>query len=100
MREIKTKKYKGSLILKFAILCFAAFLIVSLFMQRAQIGEKKAELEALQNNLKTQQTINAELQYTLENEVDIEDYAEKAARKDFNYAKPQEKIFVNVGGSD
>ncbi len=100
MREIKTKKYRGSLILKLAIACFAVFLIVSLLTQRTQISEKRVELQELQENLKVQQNVNDELLYSLENDLDIADYAERAARRDFNYAKPQEKIFINVGGSD
>lgn len=100
MKEIKTKKYKGSFLLRLAVMCFAAFLIFTLFSQRIAIGDKKNQLETLQDDLKVQQIINAELQYSLDSEVNIADYAEKAARQEFGYAKPQEKIFINVGGNN
>ena len=31
MKELIMEKYKGSLLLKFAVVCFAAFMLVSLF---------------------------------------------------------------------
>lgn len=100
MQEIKKKKYRGSFILRFAVICLVAFLVFSLFTQIMQIQKKSAQLEELKDNIRMQQVINADLQYTLDNEVDLADYAERAARKEFGYAKPQEKVFINVGGSD
>lgn len=100
MHEVKTKKYKGSFLLKFALLCFAAFVLVSLIGRQLQITEKQAELEALQQELETQNIKNAEIQNSLENNGGLKDYAEKTARRDMDYAKPGERIFVDVGGSD
>ena len=48
MRELKIEKYKGSLLLKFAVLCFSGFILVSLVGQQLQIGEKLEELASLQ----------------------------------------------------
>lgn len=100
MHEVKTKKYRGSLFLKFAVFCFAAFFIVSLINQQIQISEKQQQLDELHSEIKIQQIKNDDLKYEYDNEGDMADYAEKAARRDFNYAKPQEKVFVIVGGSD
>lgn len=100
MQELKTEKYKGSLLLKFAVLCFAVFILVSLIGQQIQITEKKEKLEKLQAQLSTQTIKNEELQNSLKNSGGLQDYAEKKARRDLDYAKPGERIFVDVGGSD
>lgn len=41
MKELIMEKYKGSLLLKFAVVCFAAFLVVSLIGQQFKISDKK-----------------------------------------------------------
>ena len=93
-------KYKGSLILKIAVLCCAAFFLVSLVGQQIRIKEKQEELEVLQAQLKTQQIKNEELKNSLEKGGDLADYAEKVARRDLDYAKPGERVFIDIGGSD
>ena len=85
MRELKIEKYKGSLLLKFAVLCFAGFILVSLVGQQLQIGEKREELASLQEQLSTQTARN-------------EENAERKARSERDYAKPGERVFVDVGG--
>ena len=100
MQELKTEKYKGSFLLKFAVLCFAAFILVSLIGQQIQITDKREKLEALQAQLNTQTIKNEEIQNSLENSGGLQDYAEKKARRDLDYAKPGERVFVDVGGSD
>ena len=61
MHELKLDKYKGSLLLKFAILCLAVFLVVSLIGQQRQIAEKRETLQSLQAQLTTQDVKNEEL---------------------------------------
>ena len=100
MHEIKIDRYKGSWILKFSVLCFAAFFLFSLVNQQMQIHDKQNTLDALQSQLKTQQIKNEELKNSLEKDEDLADYAEKVARRDLDYAKPGERVFVDVGGSD
>lgn len=100
MEEVKVKKYRSSILLKFAILCLTAFFIYMLANQYMQIGEKKEQLSDLQDEVRVQEIVNDELQYSLDNEDNLADYAEKAARKEFSYAKPQERVFINIGGSD
>lgn len=100
MKEIKMDKYRGSFILKFAVLCFAVFIVYSLVTQQVKIHQKQEELTALKTQLKTQQLKNDEAQKALENAGNLADYAERSARRDFDYAKPEERIFVDVDGSD
>ena len=99
MREVKTKKYKGSLLLKIAIFCFALFMLSLLVGQQISIKQKKAELAQLQKELRTQETVNEELRYDLEgDDVGSDDYAEKVARRELDFVKPGERVFYNVGG--
>jgi cell division protein FtsB len=100
MHEIKMDKYKGSLILKIAMACIVLFFTVSFIGQQMQISEKKAQLEAVEAELKSQQVTNEELKQSLEDSTELSDYAEKVARRDLDYAKPGERVFVDVGGSD
>lgn len=100
MQEVKTKKYKGSLLLKIAVFCFAAFLVSMLISQQISINEKKAELEELEEALREQEIINDELRYDLEGEdTDSDEYAEKVARRELDFVKPGERVFYNVGGN-
>ena len=76
------------------------FFLFSLVNQQMQIHDKQNTLDALQSQLKTQQIKNEELKNSLEKDEDLADYAEKVARRDLDYAKPGERVFVDVGGSD
>ena len=98
MRELKIDKDKGSFLLKFAVLCFAVFILVSLIGQQLQISEKREQLQMLQEQLNTQNIRNEEIQNSLENGGDLAEYAERKARSELDYAKPGERVFVDVGG--
>ncbi len=100
MQEVKIKRYKGSLLLKIAIFCFAVFLVSVMVGQQVSIGQKKAELEQLEEKLKDQIIVNDELRYDLEGEnAGSDEYAEKVARRELDYVKPGERVFYNVGGN-
>ena len=98
MHELKIDKYKGSFLLKFAVLCFAVFILVSLVGQQFQIMEKRQELEDLQQQLSTQNARNEEIQNSLENSGGMDEYAERKARSELEYAKPGDWVFIDVGG--
>lgn len=101
MQEVKTKKRKGSLLLKIAVFSFAFFLVSMLVSQQISINEKKEELQELEEALQEQQVINDELRYDLEtDEADSDEYAEKIARRELDYVKPGERVFYNVGGNN
>ena len=95
MEEVKIKRYKGSLLLKVAVFCFACFMVTMLVGQQISISQKKDELQQLKNELKD------ELRYDLNEEnADNTDYAEKVARRELDYVKPGERVFYNVGGNN
>ena len=68
MQEVKTKKYKGSLLLKIAVFSFAFFMVSMLVSQQILIGQKKAELAELEQALEEQQVVNDGLRYDLDAE--------------------------------
>ena len=100
MKEIKTNKYKGSWFLKFSLLCFVVVVVYMLINQQVQIQDKEERLNFLQEEIEVQKIKNDEIKYMLENEEEFLSYAEKIARRDMNFAKPGEKVFINIGGSD
>ena len=95
MEEVKIKRYKGSLLLKVAVFCFACFMVTMLVGQQISISQKKDELQQLKNELKEQQVVNDELRYDLN-----EENADKVARRELDYVKPGERVFYNVGGNN
>ena len=98
MRELKLDRYNGSFLLKVAVFCFAVFILVSLVGQYSRIGEKEEQLQALQQQLSAQDTRNEEIRNSLEDEDGLAEYAERKARAEMDYAKPEERVFVDVGG--
>ena len=61
------------------------------------ISSKRAELETLNEQVAQQQTENQELQRVLSGDAD--QITEWVARDSYNYAAPNERIFVDVTGN-
>ena len=97
MKEEKAKKGKvrGSLLIKFAILCLTAIVLLSLVERQVQIAEKREQLAQLQSQLETQDLKNQELRSALEDEDGLRRYAEKRAREELDYVKPNERVFID-----
>ncbi len=103
MHQIKTEKYKGFLPLRVALFLIAGAALVTLVFWQIRITDKRAELEELHAQIAAQDTKNEEIRETvksLENDSGLKEYAEKKAREDLDYAKPGERVFVDVGGGD
>ena len=100
MRVIKAKKQKGSFLLRIAILAFAVYVTVSLVNQQVQIAEKPRQLEELNQVIQEQQIKNEDLKHSLgEDGAANGDYIERVAREGLDYAKPGERVFVNIAGN-
>ena len=103
MHEIKTERYRGFVPLRIALVVLAGAALVTLIFWQMRILDKRAELATLQTQIEIQNARNEEIQKTvasLENDNGLKDYAERKAREDLDYAKPDERIFVDVGGGD
>ena len=73
--------------------------MVFFIAQQVQIGQKQQELAVLNEKLSTQTQQNDELKAAMESGVtDNSDYIERLARKNLDFAKPGERIFVNISG--
>ncbi len=90
--------------LKYIVLCvvvliFAVYSVVTLVGLYSQIGEKKSELDAINDEITIQEIKNEEIN-DLYNSSDEEfsKYVEQIAREDLDYIKQGERVFVNVAG--
>lgn len=90
--------------LKYIVLCvvvliFAVYSVVTLVDLYSQIGEKKSELDSINDEITIQEIKNEEIN-DLYNSSDEEfsRYVEQIAREDLDYIKQGERVFVNVAG--
>lgn len=95
---------KPLLNLRYIVLCvvvlvFAVYSVVTLIDLYSQIGEKKSELDALNDEIAIQEIKNEEMN-DLYNSSDEEfsKYVEEIAREDLDYIKDGERVFVNISG--
>lgn len=102
MSEKESKK--PLLNLRYIVLCvvvlvFAVYSVVTLIDLYSQIGEKKSELDALNDEIAIQEIKNEEMN-DLYNSSDEEfsKYVEEIAREDLDYIKDGERVFVNISG--
>ena len=96
----KTKKQKTSLLLKIAICAFSIYMIAALVNQQVQISEKSRQLGEMQQQLEEQNIKNEELRRALsDNSEQNDEYIERYAREGLDYAKPGERVFVNIAGN-
>lgn len=97
MKVVETKKKNKSVLLRIALAVLAIYAVISIVNQQMVIAQKKQKLESLSAQLQTQEIQNMELKQMSESE-DNESYIEMIARETLNYAKPDERVFVNVAG--
>ena len=100
MNETKKtrKKNWGGILVKFAVLCFTLAVLVSLIGRQVQIRQKQDHLARLEDQLNAQNLKNQELKNAIDNEDGLAEYAERRAREDLDFAKPHERVFVDMGG--
>lgn len=102
MSEKESKK--PLLNLRYIVLCvvvlvFAVYSVVTLIDLYSQIGEKKSELDALNDEIAIQEIKNEEMN-DLYNSSDEEfsKYVEEIAREELDYIREGERVFVNISG--
>lgn len=96
----KKKINKIGLTIKLALVAFAVYAVITLLNQHIEILEKQQTLSELENNIMVQEIKIEEIQ-NVKNYSDEEnaEYMEQIARKDLDYVKNGERVFVNVTGS-
>lgn len=100
MKVIETKKKKGSLLLRIAVFAFAVYVAVALFNQQLQISEKRQQLAEIKEQIQIQEIKNDDIKHALNSgENENSEYIERVAREGLNFAKPNERVFVNIAGN-
>lgn len=99
MKVLEGRKPKKSFLLRMAVFVFAAYMLVSLVDQQLEIQKKRQELESAKQQIQIQEIKNEDLKHAFSTGTDSEsDYIERKAREELNYAKPGERVFVNIAG--
>lgn len=93
----KRKKRKTNWFMRICVLCFVAYVAVSLIGMQVEVTTKRRKLVALQQSVEQQQVLNAETRRVLDGGNDSE-YIERIARDKLGYAYPDEKIFIDRSG--
>lgn len=95
----KKRKQNGitSLLIKLAVAGASVYLVVSFVSGQLQVSEKQRKLAELDIKLETQTEQNAELERLMESG-DEDAYVERMAREKLGYARPDERVFVDISG--
>lgn len=95
------RKRKKKVVVKTLVRVFFVLLLLSMLAayisNQVSISSKRAELDTLNEQIDQQKTENEEMQRILS--VDSDQITEWVARDSYNYAAPNERIFVDVTGS-
>ena len=87
---------KLALFVGLAALC--VYLVITLVSAQVEIVAKRRELDGLSKQINTQNAQISELQRTIETD-DENSYYERLAREKLNYARPDERVFVDMSGN-
>lgn len=94
--KTEKKRFSGFLF-KLAVAGAAVYLVVSFVGGQLKVAEKQRELEEVNARLELQQEKNEELQRLMESD-DEDAYVERVAREKLGYARPRERVFVDLTG--
>ncbi len=91
----KNTVWRGLLRLFFVLLLLS--LLAAYISNQVAISSRRAELQTLNEQIAQQQTQNEEMERILSGNAD--EVTEWVARDSYNYAAPNERIFVDVTGN-
>ena len=90
------KRAFGKTLIRFFFVLMLLSMLAAYISNQVTISSKRAELETLNEQIAQQQTENQEMQRILSGDAD--QITEWVARDSYNYAAPNERIFVDVTG--
>ena len=99
-KNTKDKKQKTSvtkLALRLSVIAAAVYLFVAFIGGQMQVTEKQRELDVLTAKVEEQSLKNAELERLMASS-DEDAYVERVARERMGYARPDERVFVDISG--
>ena len=83
--------------LRAGLVLIGGYLVAGLVFNQVDIAAKQKELQDLETQLEQQRQQNDELERVLESGSDAE-IIERVARDKLGYAKPNERVFIDVTG--
>ena len=83
--------------LRAGLVLIGGYLVAGLVFNQVDMAAKQKELQDLENQLEQQRQQNDELERVLESGSDQE-IIERVARDKLGYAKPNERVFIDVTG--
>ncbi|HIX05867.1 MAG TPA: septum formation initiator family protein [Candidatus Fournierella pullicola] len=83
--------------LRAGLVLIGGYLVAGLVFNQVDIAAKQKELQDLETQLEQQRQQNDELERVLESGSDTE-IIERVARDKLGYAKPNERVFIDVTG--
>lgn len=95
--EEKPKQGMRGSVLKLGVVVVAVYLIVGIVGGQMQLAQKQRELATLENQLQSQIEENRELQRMMDADDDAA-YIERMARERLGYARPHERVFIDLTG--
>lgn len=100
MRVIKKRRKKARVIAKIAVLGLSVYVFFTFVNQQIQINKKKAEYDQINKEIVVQEIKNEELSKVLNSDAkESQEYIERIARKNLDFAKEGERVFVNISGN-
>ena len=90
------KRAFGKTLIRLFFVLMLLSMLAAYISNQVTISSKRAELETLNEQIAQQQTENQEMQRILSGDADK--ITEWVARDSYNYAAPNERIFVDVTG--
>lgn len=101
MANTTRKKRRRSPFVRMILRLFFILLLLSMLAayisNQVSISSRRAELQTLNEQIEQQKTQNEEMKRILSGDAD--DVTEWVARDSYNYAAPNERIFVDVTGN-
>ena len=95
-RKKGVKRAFGKTLIRLFFVLMLLSMLAAYISNQVTISSKRAELETLNEQIAQQQTENQEMQRILSGDAD--QITEWVARDSYNYAAPNERIFVDVTG--
>lgn len=95
----KSKKAKRSLVKYIICFCFFAYVGYTFIMQQIDINNKKAELEAINEQIVVAESEKEALKEEKKT-VNTPEYIEEVARTELDYAAPDEIVFIDATAKD
>ena len=96
---MNNKKRLAYVLISLIAAAFLIYSVISIAGLQGQIRERKAELDAIKDEITVQEIKNEEMNkmYNLSGD-ERSEYIERIARDDLDYVKEGERVFVNVSG--